>query len=55
MYVKSAMTPTDLQDNAGYRGLASERAVGAVVADHKEMFQWCTLLPEAHPLRVAYP
>jgi isopenicillin N synthase-like dioxygenase len=52
---KATLTPADPQDNSGYRGLSSEKAVGAAVADWKETFQWCAELPAEHPLRVRYP
>jgi isopenicillin N synthase-like dioxygenase len=52
---KVALTPPDALDNAGYRGLSSERAEGATVADWKETFQWCTWLPAGHPLRTRFP
>lgn len=52
---KAALAPGDVRDNGGYRGLASERATGAPVADWKETFQWCTDLAPTHPLRVRFP
>jgi isopenicillin N synthase-like dioxygenase len=53
--VKAAQTPIAVLDNSGYRGLSTERAVGAPVADWKETFQWCSELPPGHPLRSRFP
>jgi isopenicillin N synthase-like dioxygenase len=39
----------------GYTGLAVETAVGAAVADWKEMLNWSQQLPAAHPLRREFP
>ena len=52
---KRACTPDHPMDNAGYRGLSSERAEGAAIADWKETFQWCSELPSGHPLRARFP
>jgi isopenicillin N synthase-like dioxygenase len=52
---KSRQTPADPLANSGYRGLSSERAVGAAVADWKETFQWCSELAAGHPLRDQFP
>jgi len=39
----------------GYTGLLVETAASADVPDWKEMLNWGLPLPEAHPLRVAFP
>jgi isopenicillin N synthase-like dioxygenase len=39
----------------GYTGLLVETAAGADKPDWKEMLNWKLPLPEAHPLRTAYP
>jgi isopenicillin N synthase-like dioxygenase len=52
---KSGFSDPSVGGQTGYTGVAVEKAVGAPVADWKEMLNWSTPLPAAHPLRREFP
>jgi isopenicillin N synthase-like dioxygenase len=52
---KARWVAPESHGQTGYTGLAVETAAGAEVADWKEMLNWGTDLPPAHPLRQRYP
>jgi isopenicillin N synthase-like dioxygenase len=53
--VKAGYRKPEATGQTGYTGLAVEKAVGASVADWKEMLNFSSELPAVHPLRRAFP
>jgi isopenicillin N synthase-like dioxygenase len=52
---KSRWAAPESHGQAGYTGLLVETAADSDTADWKEMLNWGTALPPAHPLRRRYP
>ncbi|MDQ1393759.1 MAG: hypothetical protein QOF30_2736 [Acidimicrobiaceae bacterium] len=52
---KARWVAPESHGQTGYTGLLVETAAGAEQADWKEMLNWGTDLPRAHPLRRRYP